>query len=108
MQGAGVTVTEHRAGTEREHGRHPAAARGKPAVADRVNPVVDPVKPSRSYPASDHRVAPAEHQQLGNGDHAVLTYDEICEGSGEFVVHMTNKSPDPRSSPPQPRVTSAV
>ena len=55
VQGAGVAVAEHRAGSERERRRHPPPAQGEFSMAHGVDATVDPVS---SHPALQPVVDP--------------------------------------------------
>ena len=78
-------VTEHRAGTEREHSAHVVALRGEDLVTDGVGASMHRSQVSAANPAVDRRLREAEFRQLIPSDDPVLSVSE----PRDQLVHVT-------------------
>ncbi len=76
--GAGAAVTEHGAGTAREHGGHPTPFGGE-GVADRVDALVQAMKPACRHAALDRASPQADRLELTSVDQPVLRGGELAD-----------------------------
>lgn len=79
VQRTGAPMTQERARSAGEHGRHPAALAGERAPTDGKHAAVDGVQPSRAHHPADLVTREAEGDELAVLDRAMLRHRERSE-----------------------------
>jgi hypothetical protein len=95
-QRGGGAVAQDRSEAGGEDGRHPVALPCQPAMADRVDALMDAVETAGGQPVPDRAAPEPQFAQLRPGDHAMLTGRQLGDhgvngSSAMFCTHVVLK-----------------